>query len=196
MKEDASPEPEKFIEIKKEVSVKIYHWKDLNKLEHELLRSANSARSNALARYSKFLVGAAVLWRNGLITSGCNMEGCAWEALHAERAAIASGVQRYGGNKINAVAVVGAWDGDEFDFPPRLTRNDFEKAASKVKFEDASVSCGYCLQDIVELAYGDRDIPLLGLMKTGVIVKIKLGDILTAWFEPKSLGVDYSKNKK
>jgi cytidine deaminase len=69
---------------------------DLSPAEQALLDAAAAARLNAHAPYSKFLVGAAVLDREGQITGGCNVENASYGLTNcAERtaffAAIASG---------------------------------------------------------------------------------------------------------
>ena len=67
-------------------------------LDH-LLTLARAARAQAYAPYSKFLVGAAVLTRDGRQFSGCNVENAAYGLCNcAERtalfSAIAAGCQR------------------------------------------------------------------------------------------------------
>ena len=56
-----------------------------------MLNSARTARANAYAPYSRYLVGAAVLTRLGTIHAGANVESATLGAtLCAERAAIAA----------------------------------------------------------------------------------------------------------
>ena len=67
-------------------------------LDH-LLTLARAARAQAYAPHSKFLVGAAVLTRDGRQFSGCNVENAAYGLCNcAERtalfSAIAAGCQR------------------------------------------------------------------------------------------------------
>ena len=45
---------------------------------HDLMSLARSARELAYAPYSRFLVGAAVLTRDGRRFSGCNVENAAY----------------------------------------------------------------------------------------------------------------------
>lgn len=66
---------------------------------HDLMSLARSARELAYAPYSRFLVGAAVLTRDGRQFSGCNVENAAYGLCNcAERtalfSAIAAGCQR------------------------------------------------------------------------------------------------------
>ncbi len=57
----------------------------------DLLALARSARENAYAPYSSFLVGAALLTRDGRCFSGCNVENAAYGLCNcAERTALFS----------------------------------------------------------------------------------------------------------
>ena len=72
----------------------------------ELFAAATAARAHAYAPYSKFLVGAAVLFEDGRIASGCNVENASYGlAACAERNAIARGIVE-GSSAIAAVAIV------------------------------------------------------------------------------------------
>jgi cytidine deaminase len=56
----------------------------------ELLAQADDAAANAYAPYSNYLVGAAVLTRDGRVFAGANVENAAYPlGICAERAAIA-----------------------------------------------------------------------------------------------------------
>lgn len=58
-----------------------------------LISHANAAKDNAYAPYSKFQVGASVLYEDGTIVSGCNIENASFGAtICAERTALSSGV--------------------------------------------------------------------------------------------------------
>ena len=61
--------------------------------DRELLDQAQEAVANAYAPYSKFLVGAAVLLRNGRVVTGVNVENASYPlGMCAERCALARAV--------------------------------------------------------------------------------------------------------
>jgi|TARA_B110000438_G_scaffold143049_1_gene137927 cytidine deaminase len=76
-----------------------------------LLAKAMDAAANAYCPYSKFSVGAAVLWEDGSVSLGVNVENASYPlGVCAERNAIAGGVVA-GGKKITKVAVWAAVEG-------------------------------------------------------------------------------------
>lgn len=71
-----------------------------------LFEAATAARERAYAPYSKFRVGAAALFDDGVIYPGCNAENSSYSlTVCAERAAIFTAVTA-GQRKLVAVAVV------------------------------------------------------------------------------------------
>lgn len=95
---------------------------------HDLLALARSAREQAYAPYSNFLVGAALLTRDGRRFSGCNVENASYGLCNcAERTALC-----------NAIAA-GCRPGDF-------------AAIAVIADSDAPVSpCGACRQVMAEL---------------------------------------------
>ncbi len=76
-------------------------------IDAKLLEAAESIRSNAYARFSKFKVGAAVLSGSGQIYTGCNVENSSYRlTVCAEQNAIAHGVANEGDSfSIEAISV-------------------------------------------------------------------------------------------
>src|SRR5450755_4195521 len=74
--------------------------------ESQLIRAAANARAGAVAPYSKFKVGAALLTRSGEIIGGANVESASYGlTCCAERVALFSALTS-GRNSFVAVAVV------------------------------------------------------------------------------------------
>jgi cytidine deaminase len=70
-----------------------------------MFKAAETARTRAHARYSKFQVGAAIACADGSILAGCNVENASYGlTICAERNAIAHMVSE--GKKLIAVAIV------------------------------------------------------------------------------------------
>jgi cytidine deaminase len=71
-----------------------------------LLVAARAARENAVAPFSKFRVGAALLAKSGTIYSGCNVENASYGlTICAERVAIFKALSE-GDRGFEAIAVV------------------------------------------------------------------------------------------
>jgi cytidine deaminase len=72
----------------------------------ELARFARQARRRAHARFSRFLVGAALRARGGEIVTGCNVENASYGlTICAERVAVFKAVSE-GFRRFDAIAVV------------------------------------------------------------------------------------------
>lgn len=77
----------------------------------QLVRAAFNARKRAVAPYSKFLVGAALLTRKGEIITGANVESASYGlTCCAERVALFKALTE-GYKDFIAVAVVARFDG-------------------------------------------------------------------------------------
>ena len=84
----------------------------------ELIRAALGAQKTAYAPYSHFLVGAALLCKDGTIYTGCNIENASYPAGNcAERTAIFKAVSE-GKKDFAAICVVGGREGEEPEFCP------------------------------------------------------------------------------
>ncbi len=72
-----------------------------------LLTAAIEAQRQAYAPYSTKLIGASVLWADGHITSGCNIENASYGAtVCAERVAIWKGISENHLRQIKEILVV------------------------------------------------------------------------------------------
>ena len=113
----------------------------------ELIRAAFKARSFAYTPYSHFKVGAALLAKNGMVYTGCNIENAAYGAtICAERTAIFKAVSE--------------------------GRRDFVRIAIAGRSEDYCVPCGSCRQALVEyekLAGSPVEVWLVG---AGSIIRV------------------------
>ena len=93
----------------------------------ELITQALSARENAYAPYSGFMVGAALLCKDGTVYTGCNIENAALgSTICAERTAIFKAVSE--------------------------GHRDFVRIVIAGKSEDYCVPCGSCRQVMMEFA--------------------------------------------
>lgn len=72
-----------------------------------LIEAAVKAQAQAHAPYSTKFIGSAVLWDDGAITSGCNIENASYGAtVCAERVAIWKGISEKNSRRIKEIAVV------------------------------------------------------------------------------------------
>ncbi len=77
----------------------------------ELIGNAMAAMKNAYAPYSHFLVGAALLCKNGKVYTGCNVENSSYSVTScAERTALYAAVSK-GEREFKAIAIVGGKNG-------------------------------------------------------------------------------------
>lgn len=77
----------------------------------ELISQALSARENAYAPYSGFMVGAALLCKDGTVYTGCNIENAAFTPTNcAERTAFFKAVSE-GVHDFRAICIVGGMNG-------------------------------------------------------------------------------------
>lgn len=72
----------------------------------ELLNIAKEASKNAYCPYSNFPVGAAVMYENGIVYSGCNVENSSFGlSLCAERNAISTAIAAGETSRILKIAI-------------------------------------------------------------------------------------------
>ncbi|EHJ01357.1 cytidine deaminase [Clostridium sp. DL-VIII] len=126
-----------------------------------LIKTALEYRNRAYSPYSKFKVGAAVLFESGKIYGGCNIENASFGATNcAERTGIFKGISE-GETKIKAIAVVGSLE--EYTYP-----------------------CGICRQVIVE--FGDEDVKIIIAKNEKEYMVKDMDDILPGAFKKDALG--------
>jgi cytidine deaminase len=124
------------------------------KVHEAVVRAALEVRERAYARYSKFLVGAALLANNGQIFAGCNIENASYGlTVCAERAAVfaavAAGEQQF---KLLAIATAGG-----------------------------AAPCGACRQVLTEFA-PNLPILLIDVARPESVVEVNLRDLLPGAF--------------
>lgn len=124
----------------------------------ELLKLAREAANRAYAPYSKFRVGACVLYEDGSVYTGCNVENASYGlSLCAERNAISNAVAdgKHGG--IVAVAI----------YSPDA---------------DLCFPCGACRQWIAEFSESAK---IILMDKTGKAVEYLINELLPNSFKLK-----------
>lgn len=133
-----------------------------------LIQKAFEARKNAYAPYSGYMVGAALLGKNSIIYTGCNIESATYSPTNCgERTAFFKAISE-GVKDFTAIAIVGGMedtkDGD-FDFAP---------------------PCGVCRQVMAEFcSYEDFDVILAKSVDEYKIYK--LGELLPLGFDKSKL---------
>ena len=128
---------------------------------NELIDSALEARERAYCPYSNFKVGAAVLFEDGKIYTGSNIENASFGGTNcAERTAIFKGVHE-GNREIKEVALVG--DTNAYTYP-----------------------CGICRQVIAEFVI-DEKIPVIIIKNKNDYIVKTFEEILPGVFSKKDL---------
>lgn len=139
-----------------------------DELAARLIEAAHGAAAHAYAPYSDYHVGAALLFDDGAIITGSNVENASYGlALCAETVAVsrAFGEGRRGG--LQAVAVVGPSDkGDGAPITP----------------------CGRCRQVLNEIAQLGGTDPLVLCVGDQDVRRVPLSELLPHAFGPEHLG--------
>lgn len=131
-----------------------------------LMHAARAASAHAYAPYSKFRVGAALLFADGAVVTGANVENASYGlSLCAETVAVAKALSdgRRGGLVAVAVAT------------PDATQVS---------------PCGRCRQVIAELAGPDGADPLVTGAGTGEVREWRLSHLLPDAFGPQAIAPD------
>jgi cytidine deaminase len=117
----------------------------------QLFEVAKKVRERAHAPYSRFPVGAAVLYADGQVVAGCNVENSSYGlSVCAERGALAAGVSQGRGKPV-AIAIV-------VDTPTPCP------------------PCGMCRQVMLEFA--PKELPVRSRNLKGDEARYTLGELL------------------
>ena len=134
--------------------------------DKDLVRKAFEAREHAYAPYSGFMVGAALLCRDGSVYCGCNIENAAYGVAQcAERTALFQAVYE-GKREFSAIAVVG-------------------KHRSAQSF-DYCTPCGICRQALREFC-SPKDFQILLARSEEDIKVYSLEELLPQGFGPENM---------
>jgi cytidine deaminase len=131
----------------------------MNTEQNELVKLAAEARGRAVAPFSNFKVGAALLTNDGEVFTGCNIENASYGlTMCAERVAIFKAVSE--------------------------GKRAFEKIFVVADTEDLTPPCGACRQIIWEFC-GDVEIVLTNLH--GKIETFQMSELFPKAFDVKFL---------
>ncbi len=134
--------------------------------EAELIAAAFAAAEQAYAPYSDYPVGAALLFADGAILTGCNVENASYGlSLCAETVAVAKALGEGRRCGLQAVAVVGL-------------KADAEPITP----------CGRCRQVLNEVAALGGTDPLVLCVSAEGVRRVKLSALLPHAFGPGHLG--------
>lgn len=139
----------------------------------ELIKRACIAQANAYAPYSKFMVGAALLTKNGAIYVGCNVECADYDGTHAEESALAAMVTA-GERWPIAIVIVGALE----ECTPTII-----------------MPCGKCRQKLYEfVSLTGYELEVITVTTEESVVEVtKLSKLPAFAFGPADIGVDLVK---
>lgn len=138
-----------------------------------LVAVAKAASRVAYAPYSRFHVGAALLFSDGAIVTGANVENASYGlSLCAETSAVAKALNEGRRGGLVAVAVVGG--------PPGTT-------GEAVPGAEPITPCGRCRQVLNELAQLGGTDPNVVCASAGSLLTTSLSALLPHAFGPASL---------
>lgn len=124
-----------------------------------LADSAIKAKQNALAIYSNFFVGAAVLTNQDKVYTGCNVESSSYSlTICAERTAIFKAISE-GEREFKAIAV--AVDTEDFISPCGACRQIISDLCGEIDVILVNSNGDYIVKKTSELlpfAFGDKDL--------------------------------------
>jgi cytidine deaminase len=141
----------------------------VNDIEHDeaLIAAARAAAEHSYSPYSQFAVGAALLFADGSVVTGANIENASYGmTLCAETVAVAKAMADGARGGLEAVAVTG----------PRM-----DSGAAPI------TPCGRCRQVLYELAALGGTDPDILCVGPDEVRRVKLSALLPEAFGPASL---------
>lgn len=131
----------------------------------ELIRLALEARAMSYSPYSKYMVGAALLTKDGNVYKGCNIENASYTPTNcAERTAFFKAVSE-GERQFEAIAVVGGYKGAPKDY---------------------AYPCGVCRQVMMEFC-NPKEFRVISAVSEDEYIEETLEQMLPHGFGPSSL---------
>lgn len=139
----------------------------MNISDDELIAAARAASQHSYSPYSDYQVGAALLFADGSVVTGTNIENASYGlALCAETVAVAKAMADGIRGRLMKVAVTGPLD----------------------KGGDAPITpCGRCRQVLNELAQLGGTDPEILCVGPKTVMRVKLSELLPHAFGPASL---------
>ena len=127
-----------------------------------ILQQAKQASKNSYSPYSNFPVGAAILYENGKIYTGCNVENASYGlSLCAERNAMSTAISLKEGSRIQAIAI----------YSPCQT---------------LCMPCGACRQWLSEFCISEEETKIILEDEDKSTLILNLGDIFPYGFKLKN----------
>lgn len=131
----------------------------------ELIRLALEARQMAYVPYSNYMVGAALLTKQGKVYKGCNIENAAYTPTNcAERTAFFKAVSE-GEREFDAIAIVGGYEGNPTDY---------------------AYPCGVCRQVMIEFCNPEKFRVITAISEEQYLEQT-LAEMLPHGFGPQNL---------
>lgn len=132
--------------------------------DDDLIDAARAAARHSYSPYSNFAVGAALLFENGQVVTGTNVENASYGlALCAETVAVGKAMADGARGRLTRVAVTG---------PSR----------------EPITPCGRCRQVLNELAQLGGTDPEVLCVGSSEVHRVRLSELLPLAFGPASLG--------
>lgn len=178
------------MKLSKTITAWVGDWEDLDPVVKEMFDIARKVRKNAQAPYSHYFVGVAgQSAATDAIYKGCNVERASLtQTTHAEQAMLDSMVAAEGkGTPLAQLVLLAGPEATDIVLPPVVTKG----RRREIKFSEIPVPCGHCLQCIWENCLENKNVKLYGLLPTGQVTMVTIGNAFPLKFGPADLGVKY-----